>query len=292
MTRWLESALLKNTSMTTITSRIHVNPQSKGNLGKSLETEMRVAWLMSYGISWDGSDMDDRHSTFSARHPEQTTRFKIGNAAEAKSVFLTLFRRVLRAPVAVHVIDMRAQSDDLFVSALEELTFLDLCAEHDARMTFFLFHTDDAESMLNFAQLVQFGGDKVDFVVVHNPPKSQGSLYRGSRLEKTLANAGAKTITLPTITPVTMMAMERAESRAGRGISFAEFASPETEHLERIMKGEIQWALTRMNQQYDAIAELLVPTKFAAKIRAEANEDRTTKKPHGKNQDFGLNFGE
>ena len=278
--------------MNNIQSRIHANPQSKGNIGKSLETEMRVSWLAARGIGWDGSDLDDRHATFSARHPQVTARYKLGNVVEANATFLTLFRRVLRNPFAVHVIDMRAQADELFSSALEELTLLELCAEQGIGLTFFLFPVDDAESMANFGRLVQFGGGRVDFVVVRNPVKSQGNLYFGSRLEKTLANAGAKTITLPTITPVTMMAMERAESKAGRGISFAEFASPETEHLERIMKGEIQWALTRMYQQYDAIAELLVPTEFAAKIRAEANEDRTTKKPHGKNQDFGLNFGE
>ncbi len=46
------------------TRRIHLNPQSKGNLGKSFEAEFRTAWLDRLGIAWNGSDLDDRHYTF------------------------------------------------------------------------------------------------------------------------------------------------------------------------------------------------------------------------------------
>ena len=47
-----------------ITRRIHLNPQSKGSLGKSFETEFRVAWLDWLEIPWTGSDLDDRHRFF------------------------------------------------------------------------------------------------------------------------------------------------------------------------------------------------------------------------------------
>ena len=46
------------------TRRIHLNPQSKGNLGKSFEAEFRTAWLDKLGVPWNGSDLDDRHHTF------------------------------------------------------------------------------------------------------------------------------------------------------------------------------------------------------------------------------------
>lgn len=36
-----------------ITRRIHLNPQSKGNLGKSFEAEFRTAWLDRLGIRMD-----------------------------------------------------------------------------------------------------------------------------------------------------------------------------------------------------------------------------------------------
>ena len=273
--------------------RVHANPQSKGNLGKSLETEFRVAWLERHGIAWHGSDLDDRHCTFSGRHPDQTKRYKLGNEQEAKAAFLALFRGVLREPAPVHVIDTRAQADELFMAAVEELNFFELCQEQGFRTTFFLFPSDEAESMQNFARLVKFGGEAVDFVVVQNPTKSKGDLYKGSRLEKALESAGGKTLTLPTITPVTLMAMERAEAQAKRGISFAEFAAPESGHLEKILAGELQWALTRLFEQYDSMAELLLPTELAEKVKAAANGSTATKKKvKAKEDEFALNFGE
>ncbi len=36
-----------------ITRRIHLNPQSKGNLGKSFEAEFRTAWLDQLGVQWN-----------------------------------------------------------------------------------------------------------------------------------------------------------------------------------------------------------------------------------------------
>ncbi|HXI69732.1 MAG TPA: hypothetical protein VNN22_05170 [Verrucomicrobiae bacterium] len=55
------------------TRRIHLNPQSKGNLGKSFEAEFRTAWLDKLGVPWNGSDLDDRHHTFANRHPQGCT---------------------------------------------------------------------------------------------------------------------------------------------------------------------------------------------------------------------------
>jgi hypothetical protein len=52
------------------TRRIHLNPQSKGNLGKSFEAEFRTAWLDQHGVAWNGSDLDDRHHTFANRHTQ------------------------------------------------------------------------------------------------------------------------------------------------------------------------------------------------------------------------------
>src|SRR2546430_15121711 len=76
-----------------ITRRIHLNPQSKGNLGKSFEAEFRTAWLDRLGIPWNGSDLDDRHHTFSSRHPGAVQSYQLGNEHESKTALLKLFRR-------------------------------------------------------------------------------------------------------------------------------------------------------------------------------------------------------
>jgi len=133
------------------------------------------------------------------------------------------------------------------------------------RLTFFLFPTDDTESMTNVGRLLLYAGDRVDYVIVHNPAKSRGDLFKGSPLERQFIEFGAKAITLPTVTPTTLLAAEKAESIAKRGLSFAELSHPEAQHLERILAGEIQWAMQKMFRQYDAIADLLLPANLVPK---------------------------
>ena len=59
-----------------------------------------------------------------------------------------------------------------------------------------------------------------------------------------------------------------------RGLSFAELSDPDAKYLERLLAGEIQWAMQRMFRQYDAIADLLLPTELASREKpvARANE--------------------
>ena len=251
-----------------ITRRIHLNPQSKGNIGKSFETEFRVAWLDRLGVAWNGSDLDDRHHSFAKRHPETVRSYRLENEHESKAALLSLFRRVLKDTAPVHVIDTRAQADALILSAMEKLQLLELCAEQGVRLTFFLFPTDDVDSMSNVGQIFLFAGDRVDYVIVHNPIKVRGELFRGSGLEKQLRAFGAKEITLSAITPPTRLAMEKAETIAKCGLSFAEQSHLEAGHLDRMFGGELQWAMREMFHQYDEIAHLLLPTDLIPEKRA------------------------
>jgi hypothetical protein len=270
-----------------ITRRIHLNPQSKGNLGKSFEAEFRTAWLESLGVPWNGSDLDDRHHTFAARHLEAVRSYQLGNEHESKTALLSLFRRVLKDTTPVHIIDTRAQADALILSAIEELQVLDVCAEQNVRLTFFLFPTDDTESMMNLGRLFLYAGDRVDYVIVENPAKARGDLFKGSQLEKQLHDFGAKSVTLPAITPTTLLAIEKAEATTKRGLSFAELSHVETQHLERLLAGEIQWALQRMFYQYDDIVDLLLPTDLIPTEESVAKSETAKIAPQPQ-----LNFGE
>jgi len=270
-----------------VTQRIHLNPQSKGNLGKSFESEFRVAWLDRLGIAWTGSDLDDRHHTFASRHPEAVRSYPLGNQQESKTELLRLFRRVLKDTAPLHIIDTRAQADALIFSALEELQVLEICAEQGVRLTFFLFPTDDTESMTNVGQLFLRAGDRADYVIVHNPAKARGDLFRGSRLEAELTDFGARSISLPMLTPTTLLAAEKAEAIAKRGLSFAELSRMDAGHLERLLAGEMQWAMMRMFRQYDAVAEVLLPTALIPKQKSPATTASPASEPKPE-----LNFGD
>jgi len=127
----------------------------------------------------------------------------------------------------------------------------------------------------------------VDYCIVHNPAKARGDLFKGSQLEKQLMEFGAKSIALPAITPTTLLAIEKAEATAKRGLSFAELSHVEAGHLERLLAGEIQWAMQKLFRQYDAIADLLLPTEFIPKEKTVSKNEKakTVSQPQ-------LNYGE
>lgn len=242
-----------------ITRRIHLNPQSKGGLGKSFETEFRVAWLEWLGIPWSGSDLDDRHHTFRDRHPAHVLSHRLGNMQESKATLLNLFRRLASMKEAVHVMDCRAQADDLILSTLDELQVLTTLGEAGVRFTFLLFPSEDTESMNNLMDLFEFAGDRVDYLIIQNPARVRTDLFTGSGLESELRKFGARTLVMPSITPVTLLAIKRAEEKAKKKLSFAEVARPDSGYLERMLMGEMQWAMQKMFPQYLEAAELLVP---------------------------------
>jgi hypothetical protein len=269
-----------------ITKRIHINPQSKGSLGKSFEAEFRTAWLDYHQIAWNGSDLDDRHHSFADRHPDQVQSHTLGNDDDSKSTLLGLFRNVSRSDASIHVIDCRAQADSLIVQALDSLQIIPACAAEGIRFTFFLFPSEDTESMNNLLELFYFAGDRVDYVIVHNPAKVRTNLFKKSNIEAELKKFGAKEITLPTVTSITLLAIKRAEAKVGRKLSFAEVATPGAAHLELMLAGEMQWAMQQMFRQYDTIADLLVPAEQMWEI--EPQPETAVKPTRSKQPMFNL----
>lgn len=273
---------------TNITKRIHINPQSKGSLGKSFEAEFRTAWLDYHQIVWNGSDLDDRHHSFADRHPEQVQSYVLGSPDESKSTLLGLFRNVSRNDAPVHVIDCRAQADGLIVQALDSLQLLESLAQQGIRFTFFLFPSEDTESMSNLLDLFYFAGDRVDYVIVHNPAKVRTNLFRKSNIEAELKKFGAREIILPIVTSITLLAIKRAEAKVGNKLSFADVAVPGAPHLELMLAGEMQWAMQQMFRQYDTVADLLVPEAQMPVLETRTEPEA---KPAYKKQPM-LNLGE
>ena len=262
-----------------IIKRIHINPQSKGSLGKSFEAEFRTAWLNYHNITWNGSDLDDRHHSFADRHPEQVQSYVLGNDEDSKSTLLGLFRTVSRSGAPVHVVDCRAQADGLIVRALDSLRLLESLTAQGIRFTFFLFPSEDTESMANLLDLFYFAGDRVDYVIVHNPAKVRTNLFKKSAIETELKKFGAKEITLPVVTSITLLAVKRAEAKAGRKLSFAEVAMPGAPHLELMLAGEMQWAMQQMFRQYDAVADLLLPPEQMPEVEPQPEPEARPARP-------------
>lgn len=255
-----------------ITKMLHLSPMSKGGSGKSTEGEMRVSYLSARGFGWLGSDMDGRHKTFSKRHPKRVKIHQSEAPLEAKEAFAAIFRSVMRDSIPIHVVDCRAQADQLFINAINEFDFLTLCKSHGICVTISLFPSDELESLTNMQALVKATAGEVNFVIVENKARNDTRLFSDSSFEKFLMSHGAKKIRMPVIMPSTMLAMEKVENHERRGIPFAEFATVGRSLLDPIMAGELGMALANMYRQYDSIAELLLPPEFAKKVKTDVSE--------------------
>jgi len=142
--------------------------------------------------------------------------------------------------------------------------------------------------MNNLLDLFYFAGDRVDYVIVHNPAKVRTNLFKKSNIETELKKFGAKELTLPVVTSITLLAIKRAEAKAGRKLSFAEVATPGAAYLELMLAGEMQWAMQQVFRQYDMIADLLVPEQQVPEV--ESQPERAAKQPRPKHP--MLNLGE
>jgi hypothetical protein len=74
-------------------------------------------------------------------------------------------------------------------------------------------------------------------VIVHNPARLRTNLFRKSNIEAELKKFGAKELTLPVVTSIRLLAIKRAEAKAGRKLSFGEVATPGAAHLELMVAG-------------------------------------------------------
>ena len=125
--------------------------------------------------------------------------------------------------------------------------------------------------MSNLLDLFYFAGDRVDYVVVHNPAKVRTNLFKKSNIEAELKKFGAKELTLPVVTSITLLAIKRAEAKAGRKLSFAEVATPGAPHLELpCWPVKCNGRCSRCSRQYDAIADLLVPEQQLPEVEPQS----------------------
>ena len=117
-------------------------------------------------------------------------------------------------------------------------------------------------------------------------PKCRTNLFKKSNIEAELKKFGAKELTLPVVTSITLLAIKRAEAKAGRKLSFAEVATPGSAHLELMLAGEMQWAMQQMFRQYDPIADLLVPSEQVPEVESSRTGGET-RPPKTSDAQFG-----
>jgi hypothetical protein len=244
--------------------KIHINPQSKGSLGKSFEVETRAAFLDGIGVAWHGYDLDDRHHTFLDRHPDKVELVSLEDGAT--DAMLGLVKDALSRPEPVILIDCRAQADALIMEAFNSLSIFQRAAQDGAEFIISLFPSDDNESLANLAEIAKWGYGQAQFLIIRNPTKSKARIFDVSPLKGTLIEKlGARELSIPSVTPTTLGILEKEEREARRAISFSEFAEGYP-GVDALCTGEIAYLLSRMARQYCEVAGMLLPASELEKV--------------------------
>jgi hypothetical protein len=255
--------------MKTVKHRLILPLQSKGNLGKSIETTARACWLCQRDVDWQGFDLDADNQTLSRLFPDQVKLVPINGRTEDQDELVRILKKVTAKPVTV--IDPRAHLGGLLKNALEATDYFRLADRQGVGITVTVFPFDDVDVMTNLVELCQFCGDRVDYVIVKNPARAARTrMFDTSPLEKELTGLGAVTITLPTLSEMVKMNLARMEAEHERGIPFNEAIAEDGLGLDIMARGILQQWLTDVFNQYDRIAGMLLPGDEAAKVKPKA----------------------
>ena len=74
--------------------------------------------------------------------------------------------------------------------------------------------------MNNLLDLFYFAGDRVDYVVVHNPAKVRTNLFKKSNIEAELKKFGARELMLPVVTSISVAGHQTRRSQGGPQVEF------------------------------------------------------------------------
>jgi hypothetical protein len=252
--------------MKTVKHRLILPLQSKGNLGKSIETTARACWLCQRDVDWQGFDLDGDNQTLSRLFPDQVRLVPISGRTEDQDELVRILKKVTAKPVTL--IDPRAHLDGALKRALEATDYFRLADRQGVGITVTVFPLDDMDVMTNLDELCQFCGDRVNYIIVKNPARAAGTrMFDDSPLEKELTSLGAVTITLPVLSEFVKMNLARMEAEHERGIPFNEAIAEDGLGLDIMARGMLQHWIGDVFNQYDRIAGMLLPSDEAAKVK-------------------------
>lgn len=230
--------------------RIITALQTKGNVGKSTEAILHADWLAAHDIPYHGYDLDEDHQTFSSAIEGVT----LWDGDDEERIFKLLKTYAARE---VTLLDPRAHMDQAIRQVLVGNGFLDKAA--GLRLTVKVFPVNEADVLMNLADLVSELGSRADYLIVENEFTAPDlSFFRGSGLEKMLLDLGARRIRIPALYEAIRGTITRLEGKAGRKLSFAEVLATDEDALDLLSRGTIETWMHDIMTQYDAAAPILL----------------------------------
>jgi hypothetical protein len=235
--------------------------QSKGSLGKSTLAGLTTEFCLHNQIPFDAIDCDPGHHTLLDRYPDHAIPFKL---TERRDDFGQLLNPLPAAPVVLW--DFRSNYTQNFIDHDGYYAIADALAEAGARMTMFLFESDNTNAQDSAAALFEHFGEAIDWVLVANPgavPKH--AEFRQIGLYQALMDRKTPVLDLPQISTVSLNAWSALEAKEQRFLSLGSVIKhPE---LPFVARRELSKVLDRVFVQFEDLGTLLVPDEALIKNR-------------------------
>jgi hypothetical protein len=263
--------------------RIITALQTKGNVGKSFESILHADWLAAHSIPFHGFDLDEDHKTFSSAI-EGVCLLEAGNDEER--IFKLLRTYSARE---LTLIDPRAHMDQALRQVL--LTNGLLAKAEGLRLTVKVFPVNEADVLMNLADLVNELGPNADYLIIENEFTAPDlSFFHRSGLEDMLLNLGARRICIPALYESIRGTITRLEGKAGRKLSFAEVLATDESTLDLLSRGTIEAWFHDIMAQYDAAAPILITTPQLQNFKPRFSKSETAPSPTARSYGSVMNL--
>jgi len=225
-------------------------------------------WLRQRKIKWRAYDLDNFNRTLSSIFPDEVIAVEMSREPEGD--IIKVLRKVAQQDVTL--IDPSAHMNKTILSAFEKIDFTSFAAKAGVRATVMIFPMDEVSDMDDISETVGILGDRVDWIVVHNPARiATTRFFDGSELEVKLQEYKAAYLEIPVLLTDTRNHLRAHEVQLSRGISPAEALKNMALKIDLVHRTILEKWLTDLFRRFDAIASHLLPTAAAKSIQPAAN---------------------
>jgi hypothetical protein len=236
-----------------IRQRYTLAAQSKGSLGKSKVLCLLAEFCLHNSIPFDAIDCDQAHHTLLDRYPDHAIAFPL---TQERDAFGRLLDPLPAAPVVIWDFPSNYTSylldHDGYYGVAETLQ------QVGARMTLFLFESDNTNAQDSAADLFDHFGQSVDWVLVSNPgavPKH--AEFRQIGLYQALMDRKTPVLDIPQISTVSKNAWAALEAQAERFLPIGEVIKHPS--VPFVARRELSKVRDRVFVQFEDLGPLLVP---------------------------------
>lgn len=253
-------------SESAIKGRLIAPIQSTGRMGKSTVQQMIWEWFAFAGVPSAAIDADDEHKTFSQWYPDDVTFAPFRRQED----LLPMLDACGIAPA--ELIDFPAQATSEILGGFNQFSGLEILAQKGVRLTVLIFASDDRAAMSSAAEALNYLGEDVDYLLVHNPARFASEIFRQSKLAKLFG--AAPIIELPPITQATMNQVDKASKETGRPLTLRE-ATTAASIGSRM---ELENFISRCFVQFEDAIKVLLPEESLLQNKVQRSKVRASPK--------------